>query len=201
MTDLFTLFLKSLKPTLHQAGFSQSHSQFRQRVHENWILLNFQRSSSSIPSTPHFTINLGVYSSVLATVFPSFRMRSDPTVIPLEIDGHWRVRVGQLLPTPRDIWWSFTTESLALCIEDVQSHLTTYAIPALQQYSSDATLRALWTTGSRLGLDSEVVRLEYLSLLSKVYGTGEEVDVWLELLQQTSGLTTMQIIKRALDRP
>lgn len=187
MTDLFTQFLKSLNPTLQQAGFSQRHSYFRRRVHENWTLLNFQRSSSSTAHAPKFTINLGVYSSVLATVFPSFRMRSDPTVKPLEIDGHWRVRVGQLLPTPIDTWWSFTAESLAPCIEDVQYHLTTYAIPALQQYRSDAALRELWTTGSRLGLDSEVVRLEYLSLLAKVYGTQEEVDAWLEVLQRTSG--------------
>ncbi len=178
MTDLFAQFRKSLKPTLEQAGFSQSHSHFRRQVDENWVLLHFQRSSSSIPSAPHFTINLGVYSAVLATVFPSLRMRSEPTIKPLEIDSHWRVRVGQLLPTPRDIWWSFTAESFAPCIEDVQYHLTTYAIPTLQHYSSDVALRELWATGSQIGLDSEVVRLEYLSLLAKVYGTEKEVDAW-----------------------
>jgi hypothetical protein len=164
------------------------------------MLLHFQRSSSSISSTPHFTINLGVYSSVLATVFPSVRMRSNPTIKPLEPDGHWRTRIGQLLPTPKDRWWSFTAESLAPCIADVQYHLTTYAIPTLQQYSSDAALCELWTTGSRLGLDSEVVRLESLALLAKVYGTEEEVDAWLEVLQRTSGKTAMQIMKRALER-
>lgn len=200
MADLFTQFLKSLKPTLHQAGFSQSHSRFCQRVHENWALLNFQRSSSSTAQVPHFTINIGVYSSVLATVFPSFRMRSNPTLKPLEIDAHWRIRVGQLLPTPQDTWWIFTAESLTPCIADVQYHLTTYVIPTLEQYSSDAALCELWTTRSRLGLDSEVVRLEYLSLLAKVYGTKEEVDAWLDILQKTSGKTTMEVMKRALEQ-
>jgi hypothetical protein len=200
MTELFTQFLKSLKFTLQQAGFSQSHSHFRHCVHDNWALLNFQCSSSSTAITPHFTINLGVYSSVLATVFPSFRMRSNPALKPLEIDGHWRIRVGQLLPTPKDTWWRFTAEIFTSCIEDVQYHLTTYAIPTLQQYSSDEALRELWSTGSRLGVDSEVVRLEYLSLLANVYGTEDEVDTWLETLHQTSGKTTMQLMKRALER-
>lgn len=200
MSTLFNHFLKAIKPTLQQAGFSQSDSNFSYLVADNWVLINFQRSSSSTAITPHFTINLGVYSSVLATVFTSFRMRSNPASNPLEIDGHWRVRIGDLLPTPRDLWWQFTTDTIEPCRKEVQTYLTELVIPALQHYSSDMALRELWTTGSCLGISSERVRLEYLALLAKLYGTEDEVDTWLEILQRTSGNRTMQVMKRALEQ-
>ena len=198
--QLFTQFLKSLNPILKQAGFSQSHSNFRHRADDNWAVINFQRSSSSTTVTPRFTINLGIYSAVLAKIFPSFRMRTDASLKPLVIDSHWRLRVGDLLPQNKDVWWQFTSDPMESCREEVDEYLTTLVIPTLQQYSSDAALRELWATGSLLGVDSEIVRLEYLSLLAKVYGTEDEVVSHLESLQRIGGKTTMHIMKRAPER-
>jgi hypothetical protein len=200
MNNLFNQFLNTLKPTLQQAGFSQSHSNFRHQVHNNWALINFQRSSNSTAEIPHFTVNLGVYSSVLARVFRSVRMRTSTTTKPSEIDCHWRVRIGDLLPQHQDVWWTFNTATIQDCLEEIQRQMVSIAIPALQYYSSDVALHNLWASGSLLGVSSQVVRLEYLSLLGKIYGTDAEVERWLDELERIGGNKTRTVMEHALVR-
>ena len=65
----FREFLELVTPLLKSYGFSRRGQNFYTRRDGNWGVINFQKSQSSTQDKVKFTVNLGIYSQVLAKFY------------------------------------------------------------------------------------------------------------------------------------
>jgi hypothetical protein len=120
--ESFAAWLASdIGPVLRAHSFTKSGSNFHLRGSEGWGVINFQKSQWGSRSETRFTINVGVALDKLAPIFDR-----DPTKRPPESMCDWRKRIGRLMDSPRDTWWSvgaatrvqdLTTEVLPLIVD------------------------------------------------------------------------------------
>jgi hypothetical protein len=136
-------------------------------------MVNLQKSVSSSRDFVKATVNLGVFSFPLARSMSRAGWWVRTLVSPTVWDGHWRERIGFLLPERSDKWWEIrdTDEAVAVGVE-IASVLTTYGLPALAAVASTDRLRALWESGRSPGV-TEKQRLDYLRALGSVISAAE----------------------------
>jgi len=150
-------------------GFKQNKSTFKIIKNGNLGIIDFQKSKNSTESTIIFTVNLAV---VLRTIF-EFEGHHVPIDKLGEEHGHWRERLGYLMPDKTDVWWeireSIDVKQLASLLINL---IEEYGIKALMKYVKDDNLLELWLTSEAPGL-TEMQRLEYLSVLLKSMGRNE----------------------------
>ena len=133
------LVKRHLGPGLRAAGFAGSGQDFHRQVAGNWAAINVQRHRGSTADELRFTINLGTASS--AVRIEDGHAPDEPA---REIDCHWRIRLGRLLPDARDRWWTVTSrmeprEGDELGQELVE-HLTRHAVPKLVAMAPDEAI-------------------------------------------------------------
>lgn len=113
-------------PALTAAGFERQARAFHRRRGEGIDVVTVQPSKWNARGEGKFTVNLGIY-------FPAVeRLLSPEPVIEAPGDGncHARRRLGQLMPTENDHWWSIDkrTDLRALSAE-VEAGLTAFGLP------------------------------------------------------------------------
>jgi hypothetical protein len=160
------LVLEGVWPFLEQRGFMRSKYTFHRRRGVNWQVVNLQKSSHSDASTVRFAANLGVALERLRTGAYDWA----PGRRPAEFRCHLRVRAGQLL-SERDTWWEVGPDSnLDALAETVTLVLDLYAIPWLDERSTDDGLVALARDPEALRSDQGPDSLRWLSKLMSQLG-------------------------------
>ncbi|KPJ65105.1 MAG: hypothetical protein AMJ43_11410 [Coxiella sp. DG_40] len=173
---------KHVLPFLEELGFRRFGDSFKIIVSGNIGIIDFQKSNKSTNNHVFFTVNLAV---ILHSLY-EFEGFHTPIEKLREENGHWRERLGYLLPERSDVWWEVSKDTdmdaigheLVLIIKD-------YAIPEIMQYISDENLMNLWIEGKSPGL-TNIQRLEYLTVLLKLKGYNKFLQKAIEELKTVS---------------
>lgn len=169
-----------LAPMLKGYGFSKSGNTFVLNKEMNWGMINFQKSTQSTKDRVKFTITLGIASERLLRFFQIRNKR------PQIINSHWNQRLGFYLPEHRDTWWTIESDiSTEKLCEELKKHICDLAIPEINEYISDESLKTLWLSGHSPGLTA-IQRLMNLSVLLKDLGTQEDLQAVLDELRTAS---------------
>ncbi|MCP5005142.1 MAG: DUF4304 domain-containing protein [Planctomycetes bacterium] len=164
-SSTFSKLLKEcIKPLLKDNGFSQKGNTFIVQKSDNWGLINFQKSRKSSASEMAFTVNIGITSSRLLN-YSSLEIQK-----PSIDQCHLRQRLGFLLQERCDQWWTINAETKVSDIcEEIKGYISNYALPYIERYLTDETLRDLWLSGQSPGL-TEIECLLNLTILLKEIG-------------------------------
>jgi Domain of unknown function (DUF4304) len=209
--ETFKNFMKLIRPFLKQQGFTSRGNNFHKRHPEGNIgVINFQKNPDGIPK---FTINLGVYSLVLAEFFLEKFNEKKIKKYPSLGDYHWNTRVGSLVPKEHparqkddfwykvgDKWWSYNdTTDVEELFQEISPLILTYGIPAIDKHLSDKQLIDEWLaiaerTKKRMEIEvgehragTERVRMQILrdlAILLSAYGEKEKFKVMMSELHE-----------------
>ena len=141
-------------------GFKRRGNILRRTIDGNTQLIEFQKSQNSSEKLVRFTVNIALICGILV---------DDTDILDKgkSYDGHLRITIGELLPTPADLWWDITpgveVEGL---IDDILKMIREQAVPYLETYASDRDLLLLWTSGRSPGL-TDGQRLRNLQVLQQ----------------------------------
>ena len=177
----FREFLKLVSPLLKGYGFSRRGQNFYVRRAGNWGVINFQKSQSSTQEKVKFTVNLGIYSQVLAKFYYKWKEGSPPR----ESECHWRERVGLLLPENKDHWWVIDETTLLPSLVKEFGDILPLAVSEIESYITDEALRDHLLSAGCAGGSSNLGRLEDLSVLVKRYGPFDILDFILAELRNS----------------
>jgi hypothetical protein len=138
---LATSFKNVLTPRLRAAGFRGGPRQFFRLHPEVW--LGFRINSMGTPFSASFTGDLGVASKIL------LRIRGlDPVKPPPRREWHHEQRIGSLLETQFDRWWTIeagqSTHQAEGVVADFAEILIEHAIPAMSPRLSNQGLLKVW---------------------------------------------------------
>lgn len=191
------LVTKMIASCLKGRGFSRKGLTFYINQHENYGLINFQKSTKSNSDVVIFTVTVGVVSRRLLRFFSS-EQRSANLLVD---DCHWRERLGFLLPSRQDKWWTIDANtSITYLAEEISDYITALAIPKLNEYVRDESLRDLWLSGHSPGL-TNFQRLMNLSVMIKALGPMNRLELVVNELQQSvEGTPTAFVAKAHLQR-
>lgn len=129
----------ALKEPLRQHGYKKDKRTFRRSLERCVQVVNVQASSWNEGSSGRFTVNLGVYFSVLADLGGIGRL----TEKPLESDCLVRCRIGHLLPGGNDRWWEVKAdEDHTKTVSEVQHACVGEGQAWLDAYSDLSTARS-----------------------------------------------------------
>jgi hypothetical protein len=134
-------------PSLRRHGLTGSGQDFSRLMGHDWAVLNVQRDRYSTADEVRFTINLGV---ACPYVLAEDDIASDNA--PPEVLCQFRLRIGQVLVSRRDTWWSVRAGMSAVELEVLGStlsrHLVDVAIPALERMADHEAILASTRGGS-----------------------------------------------------
>jgi hypothetical protein len=138
---LAAAFKHVLTPKLRAVGFRGGPRQFFQLHPEVW--LGFRINSMGTPFSASFTGDLGVASKLL------LRTRGlDPVKPPPRQEWHHEQRIGSLLDTQFDRWWSIdagqTIQHAEGVVADFAEVLIDQALPSLSPRLSNQGLLKVW---------------------------------------------------------
>jgi hypothetical protein len=179
--DKFKELLKALTPLLKGYGYRRRGQNFYIRRDGNWGVINFQKSQGSTKDKVTFTVNLGIYSEVLARFYYKWREGTPPT----ESACHWRERVGFLLPENQDHWWVIDETTLLPSLAKEFGDILPLAVSEIESYITDEALRDHLLSAGCAGGSSNLGRLEDLSVLVKRYGPFDILDFILAELRNS----------------
>lgn len=193
--DAFNHLLKSMVPLLKRHGYSRTVSTFRKRQDRNWGIINFQKSVSSNRFGIRFTVNLGVYSQTIAEFLePLWGIKSSPK--PIEMDCHWRRRIGSLLSAPGDHWWNiFEDTPIDPLMREIQTHVMERAVPEIERHISDEQLMDFCLSSYEAG-NRNFQMLRDLAILLNASGKSDVLKaVLLHLEEESTGKPTEKMAK------
>ena len=104
---------------------------------------SLQKGRKSSADRLVFTVNLGTFSPRLASAL-GWPVRDTDI-----LNGHWKARLGELLPAPADRWWTVASqaEASALVGHEVAGLLRLYGLPALREAGSIPGLTRYFESG------------------------------------------------------
>lgn len=138
------LVAEFVKPALRGRGFRTRGTTFFRLQDSNWGLVQLQRHSMSSAEKVLFTVNVAVASARLAGVSAE-EWRKKP---PAEYSCDLRMRIGHLLPSGHDKWWTIDGNTdVGQMAEEVVGDITSAGLAALEQYITNEALRDLWLSG------------------------------------------------------
>lgn len=159
--ELARFLAAELTPALTAFGFKRSGLAFSASRGGNWVVLTFQLGSKSSAAARWFTATLGVWNRRVA-------LFEDPAGGdgPPRIDEcHWTCRLGELLPSAPDQWWTLdgTVHDVATGAA-IRELVVRAGLPLADAMCDDERLCALWMSGTGPGLTA-LQRLRFLSIL------------------------------------
>lgn len=122
-------------PFLREAGLRGSGGRFTLASETYWLLLGFQKSTSSDRHEVRFTVNV---SAIRRDVWDAQRAATPylgRTPQPATLYGPWaeQQRIGMLTPSGLDKWWRLRPDrNVDAFVADVLADLRQYAIPWLK---------------------------------------------------------------------
>ncbi len=148
--------LDALRDELRVAGFKKRGVVFHRVSADVVHLIALQSSIDSPGQIPQLTINLALWCKPLAA------RGTEPSVIA----AVWRCRLGDVLPTKTDLWWTVPDKaSLPKVARGMLADLKAHGIPALDLLPDSAALFALWRGGQSPGLAASEAQ-RYLAALA-----------------------------------
>lgn len=148
--------MKLIRPLMKTQGFAQKGNNFYKRHPQGNIgIINFQRNRDGLPN---FTINIGIYSLVLAKFFLAKFDQNKVAEYPLLGDYHWDTRVGSLVPKEHpsrqkdEFWqevgdkqWEYNDKTnVEELFKEISPLILDYGIPAINQHITDEQLIDEW---------------------------------------------------------
>jgi hypothetical protein len=114
--------------------------------------MNFQRSYDSNRQRVRFTINVGVKSDRIWRVLDPER-HATLNALPQESEWDWRERIGLLFAERWDRWWEISRgDPVADLSDEIVWAIQTLALPVIEQFSTDESLRDALLAGEQRGL-------------------------------------------------
>lgn len=157
--------IKATAALLKSEGFVKKNADFYLPSENHWGIIQFQKSQSSTRDAVKFTINIGVQSKAVAR-----KLGYGDGQKPHVSEGHWHVRVGELLPQKQDHWWVVDREtSEASLIEEIHKIVVTLILPAVKMHMDDAFLKQRWLAGVSAGI-TDFQRYVYLMTILRITG-------------------------------
>lgn len=154
--EVFNRLMKIMRPFMKEQGFASKGNNFYKRHPQGNIgIINFQRNKEGFPK---FTINIGIYSIVLAKFFlAEFNQKQIKEYPPLG-DYHWQTRIGNLVPKQNayrqkdkkwlngdDKWWHYDDRiDVEAMFREISELIAEFAIPAIDKHITDGKLKEYW---------------------------------------------------------
>jgi Domain of unknown function (DUF4304) len=147
---------------LVESGYAKMRGfSFQRDTGENVLLVAFQQSKDKPLDGLRFTVNLGVMNKALAA-------EQELSLTKLSaFDCHLQTRLGNVMPCMNDRWWVLNNSTLIDVSTEVVGAITTWAVPYLDRYKTNADLVTLWSSGSSPGLTAKT-RDDYLKSLIRL---------------------------------
>lgn len=187
-------FVSAIFSELEPLGFKRRGMKLYRITNEGYQLIDIQRSRDSSPTAILFTINLGTYLWRLGKFFPA---KSDPISVE---ECHWWRRLGFVLPGNEDAWWKIDAETDTQELrEALVEALKLYGIPALELYSREEGLRALWLQDLPPNL-ADFQRLMYLAALISETGPPDQLAPIVKRLHEVTDGEPTAVLARHLLR-
>ena len=122
----------------------------------------FRKAGLKFYSTrPEATLLVGLQSSV-GTTRKALRITCNLAIVLHGLgshdnhdiwNSHWRKRIGDFMPEPRDHWWVCSTDDTAGAAgREMATLLESQALSEMERLASRAAMIALWTSGHSPGL-------------------------------------------------
>ena len=190
--EAFEDLLSRIAARLQERGFARRGSVLFCERGGNFGLIDFQKSQKTSREAVVFTVNLGVVSGKLVRFFSPSKKVGPPARVS---DWHWRERLGFLLAEGRDQWWSISAGTDVRRIsQTLEDALIRLALPEIERYIGDESLRDLWLARRSPGL-TELQRLRNLAVLLQAIGPGHELPLVMDELRKSS-TTTANLIEK-----
>ncbi|MBX9703201.1 MAG: DUF4304 domain-containing protein, partial [Silvanigrellaceae bacterium] len=163
--DIFNQLINNLKPLFKSHFYLKKGNTFYVTKDNNYGLVAFQKSQKSTRFEIIFTINIGIYSQVIANFFNPACAKSKPTIA----DCHWIQRIDNILELPYDKWWLIDeNSSISELTHEFYNYLEQIFME-VDKYIKDRDLESLWLSKKSPGI-TEFNRLRNLSVLLKHSG-------------------------------
>jgi hypothetical protein len=157
--DLTKAILAEVQAQLKPLGFRKTGSTFTRDRGAVVQIANIQKSTTSDSTHIKVTVNLALWVKALAPIRAGVPDKEDVW------SAHWRVRIGEVGPERKDVWWSAASKAEAEFVgRQLAARLITFGLPQMEELSSPAALICLWQTGVGPGLTG-VERERYLKKL------------------------------------
>lgn len=182
-TKSFRDFKACLAKRLAPTGFIAEGDFLSRKVDDTLIVLEIQRDRKySTKEEIRFTINVGISVNALRVAVgdaPSLE-------VPPPEKCHWRERLGRLLQSQSDMWWSVRNEQTAQSVcDEIAAGVLNNALPKVEAVASSEALVRLWQEGCGQGL-TEYERRTNLTKLLIALGRKEEAQLALQALENAS---------------
>ena len=154
------IILSQLQALLKPLGFRKKDQCFSIEAGDTILFIQLQSSRKSTKDVLIATINLGIFSLLVAA-------NEGNTRAPNILDAHWRERIGRFMPGGLDKWWTIHNQSEAdLCGAEITSILVNRALPHMRSLASEDGLKSLWESGKSPGV-TEYQRKQFLQALTR----------------------------------
>jgi len=154
------IILTQLHTLLKPIGFRKKQQCFSAEQGDTVLFIQMQSSKKSTKNVLVVTINLGIFSRIVAESVGNTRA-------PNVYDAHWLARIGSLMPVGSDKWWEVQSSDEAhLCSTEITRILTDRALPQMRGLASTDRLKSLWEEGKSPGL-TDYRRKQYLQALDR----------------------------------
>lgn len=152
--------LREMELSLRPVHFRRRRASFCREHPDILHLIGFQRSQNSTRDRLIFSINIGVFSKLLAEKVGGPESPSSTW------DCHWESRLGFLMPEETDRWWECSTDHDAeASAGEVIAAIADYALPLLEAIKSNDDMRRALESGQLSGL-TITERKMYLDVLT-----------------------------------
>lgn len=126
---------KQVSPALRREGLRGSGGNYVMPSESHWVLIGFQRSTSSDASAVKFTVNCKVVRRDVWSHMQEERpyIGTTPSANIGAGSFEWYRRIGELMPEADDKWWWLRSEDdSALIATEVLEAIRTHALPVLR---------------------------------------------------------------------
>ncbi|XDD45242.1 DUF4304 domain-containing protein [Leptospira sp. WS39.C2] len=135
---------EEIGPNLKNLGFKKKGLNWNKNLQSHVLCLNIQSSMYNTSDQSKFTINFGVFNSEAFEIF----YNKNPPDFPKEIDCFIRIRIGDLLSSYEDFWYTIDNNTEYENLRDsIENHFEHFIIPFLEKLAKiDDLLNYLLTT-------------------------------------------------------
>ena len=151
--------VNAVDAVLKPLGYRKSSASFQRAIGDVVHLVEVQGSSANVADDARFTINIGVFAPALD--YEDVREFTKASIS----EAHWRMRLGDLLPSRQDLWWRVSSlgDAEAAAVE-IRELIERSALPTLARLPDLTSLVSVWKSGSSPGL-TDGYRVKLLSRL------------------------------------
>ena len=179
----YSSFRRCLAKRLAPKGYVANGHTITFKVSEAVIVFELQQDlKNSTKEQVRFTVNAGISLDALRGFQPSEASESEFSVERC----HWRSRLGRLLDSTSDVWWTISSdEEVEARCDEIVSAINDIALPKIETLALSETLIQLWQSGAGQGL-TEYERRIGLARLLVALGRKSEARKALQELEETS---------------